>query len=240
MQQIFTGNFLVIVLLLVRYRRLRPAVAAFFPSVLVTLLMLGGFAVCGVETNLLHVIGLVMVLGMGVDYGVFVVDSAADPEEMGITMLSTFLGSITTVAHLRRARLLAASGLAGARRDDRDRDPAVLPARAAGAAAAAGSARARACVGGGRRRRVSGFPRAAARVARRWAWDSRAPCRTAGASARARSCPTQQIAGEFLLRQRVRVQGEDLDWRLTLVAQKRGDTLVADRARRLRRRRSSC
>ena len=37
---------------------------------------------------------------------------------------------------------------------------------------------------------------------------------------------TQQIAGEFLLRQRVRVQGDDLDWRLTLVAQKRGDRLV--------------
>jgi predicted exporter len=97
MRQIFTGNLLVIALLLMRYRRLRPAVAAFFPSVLVTLLMLGGFAAFGVETNLLHVVGLVMVLGMGVDYGVFVVDSASDPEEMGITMLSTFLGSITTV-----------------------------------------------------------------------------------------------------------------------------------------------
>jgi len=96
-QQIFTGNLLVIGLLLVRYRRLRPAVAAFFPSVLVTLLLLGGFAAFGVETNLLHVVGLVMVLGMGVDYGVFVVDSISDPEEMGTTMLSTFLGSITTV-----------------------------------------------------------------------------------------------------------------------------------------------
>jgi len=96
-QQIFTGNLLVIALLLLRYRRLRPAVAAFFPSVLVSLILLGGFAALRVETNLLHVIGLVMVLGMGVDYGVFVVDTAADPEEMGITMLSTFLGSITTV-----------------------------------------------------------------------------------------------------------------------------------------------
>jgi len=47
--------------------------------------------------NLLHVVGLVMVTGMGVDYGVFVVDSAEDPDEMGITMLSVFLGSITTV-----------------------------------------------------------------------------------------------------------------------------------------------
>jgi predicted exporter len=96
-QQIFTGNLLVIALLLLRYRRLRPALAAFFPSVLVTLILLGSFAALGVETSLLHVVGLVMVLGMGVDYGVFVVDSAAHPEEMGVTMLSTFLGSLTTV-----------------------------------------------------------------------------------------------------------------------------------------------
>ena len=38
--------------------------------------------------------------------------------------------------------------------------------------------------------------------------------------------PTQQIEGEFRIRQRVRVQGEDLDWRLELVTQKRGDELV--------------
>jgi hypothetical protein len=38
--------------------------------------------------------------------------------------------------------------------------------------------------------------------------------------------PTQQIEGEFLSRQRVRVQAEGLDWRLTLVIQKRGDTLI--------------
>jgi predicted exporter len=96
-RQMFAGNALVIGLLLLRYRRLRPALAALFPSLLVTLIMLGSFAWFGVETSLLHVVGLVMVLGMGVDYGVFVVDSAAHPEEMGVTMLSTFLGSITTV-----------------------------------------------------------------------------------------------------------------------------------------------
>jgi predicted exporter len=96
-QQIFTGNLLVIGLLLLRYRRLRPALAAFFPSLLVMLILLGSFAWLRVETSLLHVVGLVMVLGMGVDYGVFVVDSARHPEEMGVTMLSTFLGSITTV-----------------------------------------------------------------------------------------------------------------------------------------------
>jgi predicted exporter len=96
-RQIFTGNLLVIGLLLLRYRRLRPALAALFPSVLVTLILLGSFAALRVETNLLHVVGLVMVLGMGVDYGVFVVDTSSHPEEMGTTLLSIFLGSITTV-----------------------------------------------------------------------------------------------------------------------------------------------
>jgi len=38
--------------------------------------------------------------------------------------------------------------------------------------------------------------------------------------------PTQQIAGDFMQRQGVRVQGADLDWQLSLVAQKRGDELI--------------
>jgi predicted exporter len=97
LEQLFIGNGLVILLLLVRYRRLRPAIAAFFPCTLVALLLLGSFAALGVETNLLHVIGLDMVMGMGVDYGIFVVDSAADPEEMGTTMLSVFVGSFTAI-----------------------------------------------------------------------------------------------------------------------------------------------
>jgi len=97
LEQLFIGNGLVILLLLVRYRRLRPALAAFFPCTMVALLLLGGFAALGVETNLLHVVGLDMVMGMGVDYGIFVVDSAADPEEMGTTMLSVFVGSFTAI-----------------------------------------------------------------------------------------------------------------------------------------------
>jgi hypothetical protein len=48
---------------------------------------------------------------------------------------------------------------------------------------------------------------------------------------RARECPgrllpTWQLGGDFRVRQRVRVQGEDLDWRLELAAEKRADALV--------------
>ena len=41
-----------------------------------------------------------------------------------------------------------------------------------------------------------------------------------------RLVPTQEIQGEFRIRQHVHVQGEGLDWQLELVAQKRGDVLV--------------
>jgi hypothetical protein len=47
----------------------------------------------------------------------------------------------------------------------------------------------------------------------------------------ARECPgrlppSQQLEGDFRVRQRARVQAESLDWRLELVAEKRGDALV--------------
>lgn len=47
----------------------------------------------------------------------------------------------------------------------------------------------------------------------------------------ARECPgplvpTEEMLGDFVLQQNVRVQGGDLDWALTLVSQKRGQTLV--------------
>ncbi len=96
-EQIFVGNLLVVALLLLRYRRLRPALAAYFPSVLVALLLLAFFAATGTETNLLHAVSLVMVTGMGVDYGVFVIDTARDRRAMGTTMLSVLLCCLTTV-----------------------------------------------------------------------------------------------------------------------------------------------
>jgi predicted exporter len=96
-QQVFVGNALVIALLLLRYRRLRPAFAAFVPSMLVAVVLLGGFALAGVETNLLHAVSLVLVTGMGVDYGVFVVDAIQHRDDLGPTMLSILVCALTTV-----------------------------------------------------------------------------------------------------------------------------------------------
>ncbi|HXC50667.1 MAG TPA: hypothetical protein VN634_07285 [Candidatus Limnocylindrales bacterium] len=95
---VVVGTVLVYVLLLVRYRHWRSATAAFLPALLVPVVLLSGFALAGVETNLLHAVSLLMVMGMGVDYGIFIVDTARDDEaEVGATLVSCLLCCLTTI-----------------------------------------------------------------------------------------------------------------------------------------------
>ena len=97
LQQIGVGCALVVLVLALRYRRWRPALAAFLPSLLVAGVILAGFAALGAPINLLHVTSLVLVMGMGVDYGIFIVDSAGDREHLEATLLSLLLSCLTTV-----------------------------------------------------------------------------------------------------------------------------------------------
>lgn len=97
LQQVGVGSGLVLLVLALYYRRLRPALAAFLPSLLVAGAVVAAFAAVGAPMNLLHVTSLVMVMGMGVDYGVFLVDSARDRKELDGTLFSLFLSCLTTV-----------------------------------------------------------------------------------------------------------------------------------------------
>ena len=97
LRQILVGGVLVIGLLAFRYRSWRPVVAAALPSVIVALVILGGLSVASVEPNLIHVMSLIMVMGMGVDYGIFCVDSAAAGRAFGATLLSLLVSCLTTV-----------------------------------------------------------------------------------------------------------------------------------------------
>ncbi len=96
LQQIGVGAILVFCILALRYRRWRPILAAFLPSVIVAALLLSILALLGMRANLLHAMSLIMVMGMGVDYGVFLVDSAGDREALGATMLSLLMSCLTT------------------------------------------------------------------------------------------------------------------------------------------------
>jgi len=96
LQQVLVGAALVLLLLGFRYRSWRPVLAAFLPSALVAVLLLAALAALGQSINLLHVMSLIMVMGMGVDYGIFCVDSIGRQERIGVTLLSLLLSCLTT------------------------------------------------------------------------------------------------------------------------------------------------
>jgi predicted exporter len=96
LRQIAVGGALVLLLLALHYRAWRPVVAAFLPPVLVAPIVLAILAWLGESANLLHVMSLTMVMGMGVDYGIFCVDSVARRADFGATLLSLVLSCLTT------------------------------------------------------------------------------------------------------------------------------------------------
>jgi len=96
LEQIAVGGALVVLLLALRYRDWRPVLASFLPSVLVAVWVAAALATLGEPLNLFHVMSLIMVMGMGVDYGIFCVDSIGRHERMGVTLVSLLLSCLTT------------------------------------------------------------------------------------------------------------------------------------------------
>lgn len=91
------GLFVVFLLVAIRYRR-RPAraLAAFLPAVLAAAAAFGVSALVG-ELHLMHVVALLLVSSMGVDYGVFVVESEDHAEGIGPTVVSLLVACASTV-----------------------------------------------------------------------------------------------------------------------------------------------
>jgi predicted exporter len=82
------GLIAVFGLLLARYRRFGPALAAFLPALLAAFTAIGVLGLFGLQANLLHVVTLLLVLSMGVDYGVFMVESGRHPEGRAATLVA--------------------------------------------------------------------------------------------------------------------------------------------------------
>jgi predicted exporter len=96
-RQTALGSLLVLPLLVLRYRGLRRALAAFLPSMLSALVVLSSFAALGYEINLLHVVSLLVVMGMGVDFGIYLVDSVDSHRALGATLISILLCCLATI-----------------------------------------------------------------------------------------------------------------------------------------------
>jgi predicted exporter len=97
LQLLVAGVMGVMALLLVRHRRLRPALAAFAPAALAAAAAAATIVLLGTPLHLLHVVSLLLVLSMGVDYGVFLVETDDDPTARGATMIGLVVACLSTV-----------------------------------------------------------------------------------------------------------------------------------------------
>lgn len=83
-----------------RYRRPRDVFAAFTPALLGALTTVAALALLGESLHLLHLVALLLVLGTGADYGIFLVEAARRPagaeRGLGSTLLSIAIACATT------------------------------------------------------------------------------------------------------------------------------------------------
>lgn len=91
------GTLAVVVLLLLRYRNVGRAIAAGAPGILGALAAIGVIAATGTPLNILHLLGLVLVLSLGADYGIFLAESDRDDPEDAASLLSVTLAALTTL-----------------------------------------------------------------------------------------------------------------------------------------------
>jgi predicted exporter len=91
------GSAVVFLLLMLRYRDWLRGLLAFLPPALAALSTFGLFGLLGVPVNVVSAVSLLVVLGMGVDYGIFSVDSARVPERLGATLSSLLISCLTSI-----------------------------------------------------------------------------------------------------------------------------------------------
>jgi predicted exporter len=96
-RMVVVGSVIVFVVLQLRYRNPRRGLLAFVCAALAALATYGVFGLLGVPVNVVSTISLLVVLGMGVDYGIFSVDHARSPERLGATLSSVLISCLTSV-----------------------------------------------------------------------------------------------------------------------------------------------
>ncbi len=91
------GVLVVFLLLFARYRRVGFTLAAGLPALLAAATTLALLALSGVQTNLLHVVSLLLVLSMGEDYAIFLL-AARDVRDQPAAAMSVAMCCLTAVA----------------------------------------------------------------------------------------------------------------------------------------------
>ncbi len=97
----------VVLLLGMLFRRVTDVVVALLPALTGLLVLLGGMAWLGLELNLFNVIASLLIIGLGVDYGIFMVCHGQSKEDLAsvravlVSGLSTLIGfgALTLAQH---------------------------------------------------------------------------------------------------------------------------------------------
>lgn len=106
------GFGVILLLLLLRYRSLRKTLIALTPAMLACAATVGTLVAAGVALTILHVMALLLMVSLGVDFGIFFVDTAETLEESSRTMVSILTASVTTILSFGLLGLSASPGLA--------------------------------------------------------------------------------------------------------------------------------
>ncbi|MEE9385377.1 MAG: MMPL family transporter [Nannocystaceae bacterium] len=94
---LFVGLLAIASILAARYRDLRMTLAALLPALLAAGAAVAVLALVGVPLNVLSLTALLMVLSIGVDYGVFLTEAHIQSENIGPTLLSLVVACASTV-----------------------------------------------------------------------------------------------------------------------------------------------
>jgi predicted exporter len=96
LQSIGIGFVLIFCLHMIRYRRWRPALGALLPAMIAVVTTLGILGALGVTANLVHVLSLLIILSVGIDYGVFLVE-CVEQGGIGPTSMAVVASFVTTL-----------------------------------------------------------------------------------------------------------------------------------------------
>ncbi len=105
---LLAGLCLIFVAGLLRYRNLRQALSLFLPAVLAAGGTVGLLSLVGLQLNILHILGLLLVCSMGVDYSVFLIDTKKHPRS---ALLSIAIGCLSTMMSFGALGLSSAPAL---------------------------------------------------------------------------------------------------------------------------------
>lgn len=106
------GLVAIFALLAVRYRGVRRPAIALAPGLLACVATVGTLIAAGTPLTILHVMSLLLVVSMGVDFGIFLVDTTDTLEESARTMVSILTASLTTILSFGLLGLSDSPGLA--------------------------------------------------------------------------------------------------------------------------------